>query len=53
MTKNDIIITKITQSSKDRVANFRDFSESFAEDLKKSKKNVFEIEFLFFYFYFF
>jgi probable addiction module antidote protein len=39
MTKNDIIITKIAQSSKAKVTHFRDFSESFIEDLKKSKKD--------------
>ena len=39
MTKNDIIITKIASSSKVRAANFRDFKESFIEDLKKSKKD--------------
>jgi probable addiction module antidote protein len=39
MTKNDIIITKITKSSRDKAINFRDFTESFIKDLKRSKKD--------------
>ena len=39
MTKNNIITTKISKTSKARAKHFKDFGESFIENLKASKKD--------------